>query len=75
MHLASERDRVDTPSTRSRIWGFDRTYGDRVEFKYYESGHMAYLNPASAKQLKTDIAHFIESTEHLSPLETPAAER
>jgi carboxypeptidase C (cathepsin A) len=42
--------------------GFDQTYRDRVEFKYYESGHMAYLNQASAKQLKADIASFIAST-------------
>jgi carboxypeptidase C (cathepsin A) len=52
--------------------GFDKTYSDRVQFKYYESGHMAYLNQSSAKQLKSDIASFIESTKHLSPLETPA---
>jgi carboxypeptidase C (cathepsin A) len=44
--------------------GFDKTYSDRVEFKYYESGHMAYLNQASAKQLKSDIAQFIASTAH-----------
>ncbi|HEY4320274.1 MAG TPA: hypothetical protein VGM77_03765 [Gemmatimonadales bacterium] len=44
--------------------GFDQTYADRVEFKYYESGHMAYLNQASAKQLKADIASFIAATEH-----------
>ncbi len=43
--------------------GFDQTYRDRVAFKYYESGHMAYLNQASAKQLKSDIAKFIASTE------------
>jgi carboxypeptidase C (cathepsin A) len=42
--------------------GFDQTYKNRVEFKYYESGHMAYLNQASAKQLKADIANFIGST-------------
>ena len=42
--------------------GFDKTYSDRVEFKYYESGHMAYLNQPSAKQLKNDIANFIAST-------------
>jgi hypothetical protein len=36
---------------------------------------MAYLNQASATQLKTDIAHFIESTEHLSPVDAPAASR
>jgi carboxypeptidase C (cathepsin A) len=44
--------------------GFDKTYADRVDFKYYESGHMAYLNQASAKQLKSDIANFIASTVH-----------
>jgi carboxypeptidase C (cathepsin A) len=55
--------------------GFDKTYNDRVQFKYYESGHMAYLNQASATQLKTDIAHFIESTEHLSPVDAPASSR
>jgi carboxypeptidase C (cathepsin A) len=45
--------------------GFDKTYNDRVQFKYYESGHMAYLNQPSAKQLKADIAQFIAGTEHL----------
>ena len=44
--------------------GFDQTYRDRVQFTYYESGHMAYLNQTSAKQLKADIAKFITSTEH-----------
>jgi carboxypeptidase C (cathepsin A) len=37
-----------------------------VQFKYYESGHMAYLNQPSAKQLKADIAKFIAATEHLT---------
>jgi carboxypeptidase C (cathepsin A) len=46
--------------------GFDKTYTDRVQFKYYESGHMAYLNQPSAKQLKADIAKFIAATEHLT---------
>jgi carboxypeptidase C (cathepsin A) len=45
-----------------RHLGFDDTYKDRVEFKYYESGHMAYLNQASAAKLKQDIAEFIAST-------------
>jgi carboxypeptidase C (cathepsin A) len=44
--------------------GFDKTYADRVEFRYFESGHMAYLNQSSAKQLKSDIVNFIESTVH-----------
>jgi carboxypeptidase C (cathepsin A) len=45
--------------------GFDQTYKDRVSLKYYESGHMAYLNQASAKQLKEDIANFINSTKQV----------
>jgi carboxypeptidase C (cathepsin A) len=44
--------------------GYDKTYKDRVQFKYYESGHMAYLNQASAKQLKSDIVKFVETTQH-----------
>ena len=44
--------------------GYDQTYKDRVKFSYYESGHMAYLNQASAKQLKSDITAFILSTAH-----------
>jgi carboxypeptidase C (cathepsin A) len=45
--------------------GFDQTYRDRISLKYYESGHMAYLNQASAKQLKQDIATFINSTKQI----------
>jgi len=52
--------------------GFDQTYKDRVQFKYFESGHMAYLNQASAKQLKSDIAQFIESTQHLTQVTAAA---
>jgi carboxypeptidase C (cathepsin A) len=48
--------------------GFDQTYRDRVALKYYESGHMAYLNQASAKQLKEDIANFISSTKQVGPV-------
>ena len=44
--------------------GYDQTYRDRVTFRYYESGHMAYLNQPSAVQLKTDIARFITSNSH-----------
>ncbi len=47
--------------------GFDQTYRDRVKFTYYESGHMAYLNQSSAKQLKSDIEKFIASTVHPAP--------
>lgn len=43
--------------------GFDQTYKDRVSWKYYESGHMAYLNQTSAQQLRDDITRFITNTE------------
>jgi carboxypeptidase C (cathepsin A) len=43
--------------------GFDKTYNDRVQFKYYQSGHMAYLNQTSAQKLRNDIKSFITSTE------------
>jgi carboxypeptidase C (cathepsin A) len=39
-----------------------------VQFKYYESGHMAYLNQTSAKQLRADIASFVESTQRQANL-------
>jgi carboxypeptidase C (cathepsin A) len=35
-----------------------------VKFSYYESGHMAYLNQTSARQLKSDIAAFIVANSH-----------
>ncbi len=44
--------------------GFDKTYRDRVQFDYFQSGHMAYLNQTSAKELRGDIEKFITSTEH-----------
>ena len=47
-----------------RHLGFDKTYSDRVKFEYYQSGHMAYLNQSSAKELKENFADFIASTEH-----------
>jgi carboxypeptidase C (cathepsin A) len=44
--------------------GYDPTYRDRAEFHYYESGHMAYLNQPSARQLKADIARFVTANAH-----------
>jgi carboxypeptidase C (cathepsin A) len=35
---------------------------DRVEIKYYESGHMPYVGDASAKQLTSDIRTFVTGT-------------
>lgn len=44
--------------------GFDKTYPDRVQFEYYQSGHMAYLNQTSAKKLQGDIEAFINKTKN-----------
>jgi carboxypeptidase C (cathepsin A) len=52
--------------------GFDQTYRDRVEFTYYENGHVAYRDQASARKLKGDIARFIASTEHPGHVERVA---
>jgi carboxypeptidase C (cathepsin A) len=43
--------------------GYDQTYRDRVEFRYYKSGHMAYLNQESARELKNDIVKFVQAHE------------
>ena len=68
--LIGESAPTDHGGTRPRNFfyadhlGYDKTYKDRVQFKYYESGHMAYLNQASAKQLKNDIVNFVDANEH-----------
>ena len=53
--------------------GYDQTYKDRVKFSYYESGHMAYLNQVSARQLKSDIAAFILAHAHPTAPAAPVA--
>jgi len=40
--------------------GLDPKLRDHVEMKYYESGHMMYLHPASLEQFKADVAAFID---------------
>jgi carboxypeptidase C (cathepsin A) len=42
--------------------GYDATYKDRVSMKYYEGGHMMYIVPSILRQVKRDLAQFIEST-------------
>jgi carboxypeptidase C (cathepsin A) len=37
----------------------------RISMKYYEAGHMMYVNPASIAKMKKDLDEFIDSTDHL----------
>jgi carboxypeptidase C (cathepsin A) len=34
----------------------------RIQMKYYEAGHMMYINPPSMKKMKGDVDAFIDST-------------
>jgi carboxypeptidase C (cathepsin A) len=34
----------------------------RIQMKYYEAGHMMYVNPPSLKKMKADVDAFIDST-------------
>ncbi len=38
---------------------------DNIEFKYYTSGHMVYVEPASARALHDNVADFIRRTDNL----------
>lgn len=42
--------------------GMEPSYRARVTMKYYEGGHMMYIHPALLRQLKRDVADFIQST-------------
>ena len=42
--------------------GMEPSYRARVSLTYYEGGHMMYIHPALLKQLKGDIARFVQST-------------
>ncbi len=42
-----------------RHLGYGKAYTDRVSYDYFESGHMAYLNQESARQLSDAIQKFV----------------
>jgi len=50
--------------------GYEQTYKDRVELKYYEAGHMMYIRPSVLKQLKADVARFIRAASATGRLTT-----
>ena len=33
---------------------------DRIQFRYYESGHMVYVSEPALRSLRQDIAHFYD---------------
>ena len=43
---------------------FDPSLRGNLQFLYYPSGHMIYLNTDALKQLKTDVSHFYD---HAAP--------
>ena len=42
--------------------GLEKRIQNNFTLKYYEAGHMMYIDPASGKQFKKDIATFIKET-------------
>jgi carboxypeptidase C (cathepsin A) len=42
--------------------GVTPAVGARIQMKYYEAGHMMYVNPPSIAKLKRDLDAFIDST-------------
>jgi len=45
--------------------GVPQSASARIQMKYYEAGHMMYVNPASIAKMKKDIDDFIGSTDRL----------
>ena len=41
--------------------GFEPTYQERVQFAYYDGGHMFYIRPGELKRFKGDVTAFIQS--------------
>ena len=47
-----------------RHLGVPPSASSRIQMKYYEAGHMMYVNPPSLKKMKSDLDAFIDSTSH-----------
>jgi len=44
-----------------QIVGFPPALKSRIEFTYYDAGHMFYLNPPDLKKARTDLVEFIHA--------------
>jgi carboxypeptidase C (cathepsin A) len=54
---------LGTESTFDHL-GLEKELRDHVQMKYYEAGHMMYVNEPALKQFKSDIAGFYDATTH-----------
>jgi carboxypeptidase C (cathepsin A) len=43
--------------------GVPNEVGKRIQMKYFEAGHMMYVNPQSMAKMKSDVDAFIEATD------------
>ncbi|HEY5159346.1 MAG TPA: hypothetical protein VII93_15400 [Anaerolineales bacterium] len=65
VHVANGYFDFATPYTATaytfRHMGLDKSLQKNISMSYYEAGHMMYLHPPSIKQLKENLAEFIQS--------------
>ena len=47
----------------SATWRWSRSSQANIRYTYYPAGHMMYIDPASARQLKADLAAFYASAQ------------
>lgn len=47
--------------------GLPPGYREHLTMKYYDAGHMMYVNPEALVQLKRDVDAFLESTSRVTP--------
>ena len=43
--------------------GVPNEVGKRIQMKYFEAGHMMYVNPQSMAKMKSDVDAFIDATD------------
>jgi len=58
--------RIMRAGTRCHHLPIPERLQDHIDYRYYESGHMASAHQESLKALHDDVAAFIHSTDHLS---------